>query len=304
MELSHLDTFVKVVQTGSFTRAAEQLHSQKAHVSRVVSQLEAGLGVRLLERTTRSLSLTEVGREFFERAVGILGAAEDARRAVQQAQGEPRGTLRLTCGVEFGMLAVNGWVRDYLLRHPGVNVDLEMTGRVVDIVHEGFDLAVRVGPLADSTLVARKLGDLHYGLFAAPGYLGRQPPPVVPQDLAQHALIRFSGSRQRLVWAFTRGTETQRIETAARLNANNSFAVRDAAIDGLGIAQLPLPLARPEVAAGRLRPVVADWQLPPAPVHAVFASARYLTPKVRSFIDLAVTSFASVTKSSLTTVDK
>lgn len=304
MELSHLETFVKVVQTGSFTRAAEQLHSQKAHVSRVVSQLEADLGVRLLERTTRSLSLTEVGREFFERAVGILGAAEDARRAVQQAQVEPRGTLRLTCGVEFGMLAVNGWVRDYLIRHPGVNVDLEMTGRVVDIVHEGFDLAVRVGPLADSTLAARKLGDLHYGLFAAPGYLRRQPPPAVPKDLAQHALIRFSGSRQRLVWAFTRETETQRIEPAARLNANNSFAVRDATIDGLGIGQLPWLLAGPSVAAGTLHPVLSDWQLPIAPVHAVFASARYLTPKVRSFIDLAVASFASVTKNSLTTLDK
>ena len=294
MELSHLDTFVKVVQTGSFTRAAEQLHSQKAHVSRVVSQLEADLGVRLLERTTRALSLTEVGREFFERAIGILGAAEDARRAVQQAQGEPRGMLRLTCGVEFGMLAVNGWVRDYLLRHSGVNVDLEMTGRVVDIVHEGFDLAVRVGPLADSTMAARKLGDLHYGLFAAPGYLRRQPPPVVPQDLAQHALIRFSGSRHRLAWAFTQGAETQRIEPAARLNVNNSFAVRDAAIDGLGIGQLPWLLAGPSVAAGTLHPVLTDWQLPSAPVHAVFASARYLTPKVRSFIDLAVTSFASM----------
>lgn len=291
MELNHLDTFVKVVQTGSFTRAAEQLHSQKAHVSRVVSQLEADLGVRLLERTTRSLSLTEVGREFFERAVGILGAAEDARRAVQQAQGEPRGTLRLTCGVEFGLLAVNGWVRDYLLRHPGVNVDLEMTGRVVDIVHEGFDLAVRVGPLADSTLAARKLGDLHYGLFAAPGYLRRQPAPAHPRDLAQHALIRFSGSRLRLVWTFTRGDETQRIEPAARLNANNSFAVRDAALDGLGIAQLPLLLAQPEVDAGQLLPVMADWALPTAPVHAVFASARYLTPKVRAFIDLAAAAF-------------
>jgi len=297
MELSHLDTFVKVVQTGSFTRAAEQLHSQKAHVSRVISQLEADLGVRLLERTTRSLSLTEVGREFFERAFGILGAAEDARRAVQQAHGEPRGTLRLTCGVEFGMLALNGWVRDYLIRHPGANVDLEMTGRVVDIVHEGFDLAVRVGPLADSTLAARKLGDLNYGLFAAPGYLQRQPQPLVPQDLAQHALIRFSGSRQRLVWAFTRGTETQRIEPAARLNANNSFAVRDAAIDGLGIGQLPWLLAGPSVSAGALHPVLTDWQLPSAPVHAVFASARYLTPKVRAFIDLAVTSFADVTAS-------
>ena len=291
MELSHLDTFVKVVQTGSFTRAAEQLHSQKAHVSRVVSQLEADLGVRLLERTTRSLSLTEVGREFFERAVGILGAAEDARRAVQQAQGEPRGTLRLSCGVEFGLLAVNGWVRDYLLRHPGVNVDLEMTGRVVDIVHEGFDLAVRVGPLADSTLAARKLGDLHYGLFAAPGYLRRQPAPAHPQDLAQHALVRFSGSRLRMAWTLTRGDDTQRIEPVARLNANNSFAVRDAALDGLGIAQLPLLLAQPEVESGRLLPVLADWALPTAPVHAVFASARYLTPKVSAFIDLAAAAF-------------
>ena len=293
MELSNLDTFVKVVQTGSFTRAAEQLRSQKAHVSRVVSQLESELGVRLLERTTRSLSLTEIGREFFERAVGILAAAEDARRAVQKAQGEPRGTLRLSCGVEFGMLAVNGWVREYLRRHPGVNVDLEMTGRVVDIVHEGFDLAVRVGPLADSTLAARKLGDLHYGLFAAPGYLRRHPPPRQPGDLAQHALIRFSGSRLRLVWTFTRGADTQRVEPVARLNANNSFAGRDAAVDALGIAQLPLLLAQPEVDAGRLVPVLADWQLPSAPVHAVFASARYLTPKVRAFIDLAVEAFAA-----------
>lgn len=293
MELSHLDTFVKVVQTGSFTRAAEQLHTQKAHVSRVVSHLEAELGVRLLERTTRSLSLTEIGREFFERAVGILGAADDARRAVQQAQGEPRGTLRLSCGVEFGMLAVNRWVRNYLLRHPHVNVDLEMTGRVVDLVHEGFDLAVRVGPLADSTLAARKLGELRYGLFAAPGYLHRHPPPRQPGDLAQHALIRFSGSRLRLVWTFTRGADTQRVEPVARLNANNSFAVRDAAVDALGIAQLPLLLAQPEVDAGRLVPVLADWQLPSAPVHAVFASARYLTPKVRAFIDLAVEAFAA-----------
>lgn len=291
MELSHLDTFVKVVQTGSFTRAAEQLRSQKAHVSRVVSQLEADLGVRLLARTTRSLSLTEVGREFFERAVGILGAAEDARRAVQQAHGEPRGTLRLTCGVEFGMVAVNRWVRDYLIRNPGVNVDLEMTGRVVDIVHEGFDLAVRVGPLADSTLAARKLGDLQYGLFAAPSYLRRQPSPAVPEDLAQHALIRFSGARLRLAWTFSRGADIQRIEPAARLNVNNSFAVRDAAVEGLGIGQLPWLLAAPMVAAGALQPVLADWQLPSAPVHAVFASARYLTPKVRAFVDLAVASF-------------
>jgi len=296
MELSHLDAFVKVVQTGSFTRAAELMRSQKAHVSRVISQLEAELGVRLLERTTRSLSLTEVGREFFERALALLGAADDARSAVQQMQGDPRGTLRLTCGVEFGLLAVNDWVRAYLQRHPGVNVDLEMTARVVDIVHEGFDLAVRVGPLADSTLAARKLGELHYGLFAAPAYLRRRAPPEAPSDLAQHDVIRFSGSKRRLVWSFTRGPQSQSIEPAARLSVNNSFAVRDAAIDGLGIAQLPLLLASPAVASGALQPVLADWLLPSAPVHAVFASARYLTPKVRAFIDLAAAAFGDAFK--------
>ena len=293
MELGHLNAFVKVVQTGSFTRAAEQLHSQKAHVSRVIGQLEAELGVRLLDRTTRSLSLTEVGREFFERALGILGAADDARRAVQLAQGEPRGTLRLTCGVEFGLMAVNGWVRAYLRRYPEMQADVEMTGRVVDIVHEGFDLAVRVGPLADSTLAARKLGELHYGLFAAPSYLERWPAPCDPADLQRHRLIRFSGSRRRLVWTFTRGADSQQIEPAARLNANNGLAVRDAAVDGLGIAELPWLLATPAVASGVLVPVLSDWQRPSAPVHAVFASARYLTPKVRAFIDLAVASFGS-----------
>ena len=293
MELSHLDTFVKVVQTGSFTRAAEQLRSQKAHVSRVVSQLESELGVRLLERTTRSLSLTEIGREFFERAVGILGAAEDARRAVQKAQGEPRGTLRLSCGVEFGLLAVNGWVREYLRRHPGVDVDVDMTGRLVDIVHEGFDLAVRVGPLADSTLAARKLGELRYGLFAAPGYVQRRSIPAHPDALGGHDLVRFSGGQQRGAWRLSRGQDTRTVEPKARLQVNNSFAVRDATLDGLGIARLPWVLAQPEVDAGRLVPVLADWQLPTAPVHAVFGSARYLTPKVRAFIDLAVEAFAA-----------
>ena len=288
MELSHLETFVKVVQTGSFTRAAEQLHSQKAHVSRVVSQLEADLGVRLLERTTRSLSLTEVGREFFERAVGILGAAEDARRAVQQAQVEPRGTLRLTCGVEFGMLAVNGWVRDYLIRHPGVNVDLEMTGRVVDIVHEGFDVAIRVGTLQDSSLNARLLGSLRYGLFASPACVQRHGVPAVPQDLSAHEVLAFVGGSHPGSWQLTQAGTTHRVEVRPRLKANNVFAVRDAAAAGLGIAQLPLVVAEPLLVQGGLVPVLADWSLPTVPVHAVFASARYLTPKVRSFIDLAV----------------
>ena len=288
MDLAALQAFVKVVQTGSFTRAAEALNTQKAHLSRVVSQLEQELGVRLLERTTRALSLTEIGREFFERAVGILGSVEDARRAVQKSQGEPRGTLRLTCGVEFGMIAVSGWIDRYLQQFPQVRVDADFTGRLVDIVHEGFDLAIRVGPLGDSSLAARRLGTLDYGLFAAPEYLSRRGAPDAPEALADHDTLVFAGGSHQPVWHLERAGRTTAVALSARLKANNVFAVRNAAMAGLGVAQLPLVVAAPAVEAGQLRPVLADWTPPGVPVHAVFASARYLTPKVRAFIDLAV----------------
>lgn len=288
MDLPALQAFVKVVQTGSFTRAADALHTQKAHLSRLVSQLEKELGVRLLERTTRALSLTEVGREFFERAVGILASVDDAQRAIQKAQGEPRGTLKLTCGVEYGMIAVSGWISAYLVRYPQMQVEADFTGRVVDMVHEGFDLAIRVGPLADSTLAARRLGDIAYGLFATPDYLMRHPPVEQPEDLARQTLLSFSGGSAQSSWNLTDGQRHHRMPVSARFKANNVFAVRDAALQGLGIAQLPTMVAADAVQAGRLQAVLPAWSAPAVPVHAVFASARYLTPKVRSFIDLAV----------------
>jgi DNA-binding transcriptional LysR family regulator len=291
MDLPSLQAFVKVVQTGSFTRAADALHTQKAHLSRVVSQLERELGVRLLERTTRALSLTEVGREFFERAVGILASVEDAQRVVQKAQGEPRGTLKLTCGVEFGMIAVSGWIDRYLQRYPQVRAEADFTGRLVDIVHEGFDLAIRVGPLADSTLAARKLGDLTYGLFASPDYVARRGVPEHPSDLATHDVLAFAGGSHRATWTLSKGGHEERLLLQPRLKANNVFAVRDAAIAGLGIAQLPQIVAAAQVSGRQLNAVLPGWSPPTVPVHAVFASARYLTPKVRGFIDLAVEAF-------------
>jgi len=294
MDLSTLQSFVKVVQAGSFTRAAEALVTHKARLSRVVSELERELGVRLLERSTRSLSPTEVGREFYERAVGILASVEDARRTVQRAQGAPRGTLKLTCGVEFGMIAVTGWIGRYLQRHPQVRVDADFTNRMVDIVHEGFDLAIRVGTLQDSSLNARPLGALSYGLFAAPGYLRDHGTPAQPDELSAHAVLAFTGGSHLVSWELTRDGLTQRPALHPRLRANNVFAVRDAAAEGLGIAQVPLVVARSLQAQGRLVPVLADWTLPSVPVHAVFASARYLTPKVRAFIDLAVEAMLEV----------
>lgn len=288
MDLTALQAFVKVVQTGSFTRAAEALNTQKAYLSRVVTQLEKELGVRLLERTTRSLSLTEIGREFYERAQGILASVHDAQRAVQKAQGEPRGTLKLTCGVEFGMIAVSGWVRRYMATYPNVRVDTDFTSRVIDIVHEGFDLAIRVGPLEDSMLVARKLGDLSYGLFASPKYLTKHPALTKPEDLTAYAVLTFAGGSHQAKWTLQRaGNAAVSVDLRPRLKANNVFVVRDAAIDGLGLAQLPLIIAAPAVKEKKLKLVLPDWSPPSVPVHAVFASARYLTPKVRAFIDLA-----------------
>lgn len=291
MELSTLQAFVKVVQTGSFTRAADALQTQKARLSRVVSQLERELSVRLLERSTRSLSLTEAGREFFERAQAILGSVDDAQRAMQRIQGEPQGTLRLTCGVEFGLVAVNGWIAEYLSAHPQVQVEADYSNRVVDIVHEGYDLAVRVGPLSDSSLAARRLGVLDYGLYASDAYLRRHGRPDSPQDLGRHALVVYAGMAPQGHWQLVRGDASERVKLQPRLRANTSLAVREALQRGLGIGLLPRRVAEPPGQAPALRRVLPAWATPEVPVHAVFASARYLTPKVRAFIDLAATKF-------------
>ena len=294
MDLVALEAFVKVVQTGSFTRAADALHTQKARLSRVVSQLERTLSVRLLERSTRALSLTEAGRELFERAQAILASVDDARQAMQRIHGEPQGTLRLTCGVEFGQVAVSGWIADYLCAHPQMQVEADYSNRVVDIVHEGFDLAVRVGPLADSALTARRLGLLDYGLYASADHLRRHGTPADPQDLGAHPQVVYAGAAPQGHWLLCRGADTRRVPLQPRLRVNSSLAARDALQRSLGIGLLPRRLAEPAGQPPRLQRVLADWALPEVPVHAVFASARYLTPKVRAFIDLAAANFRTV----------
>ncbi|XVJ70504.1 MAG: LysR family transcriptional regulator [Rhizobacter sp.] len=300
MTLEQLQIFVKVVQAGSFTRAAELTNTQKSHVSRVVRQLEAELGVKLLERTTRTLSVTEMGREVTDRALGILAAVEDTSRLAQQAQIEPRGQLRLTCGVEFGMLAVSGWVDEYLATYPEVTAEVEHTSRVVDLVQEGFDLAIRIGPVQESRLVARRLGELQYGLFACPKYLAQHGVPDDPEQLLQHRLVMFSGGSLKRGWELIPpphlGRTVTRVTGPARLRVNNSFAVREALLRSLGIGQLPLLVAADSVTNGQLISVLPHWQFAPVAVHAVYPSHRYLSPKVRAFIDLALVRFPEATR--------
>jgi LysR family transcriptional regulator for bpeEF and oprC len=286
MNIDELVVFVAVVRAGSFTAAARALGTQKAHASRVVSRLEKRLGARLLQRSTRALAMTEVGRELYERAVGILAALDETQAMIQRTQAEPQGVLKLTCGVELGLLVVNQWIRAFLKRYPLVRVDADFSDRVVDLIHEGFDLAIRVGDLADSSLSARPLGKIRYALYASPEYLGKHSTPSRPEDLLSHDLVMFIASSPP-AWHLENNGERIDVAARARLVVNNHVGARDATADGLGVGLLPRFQAAPYAEDGRLIEILPGWTRAPAPVHALFASSRYLTPKVRAFIDLA-----------------
>jgi LysR family transcriptional regulator, regulator for bpeEF and oprC len=294
MTLEQLRVLVKVVDAGSFTAAADVLGTQRSHVSRVIAQLEAELGVTLLERTTRRQSVSEAGRAVYERAVGVLAAIEDTVRVTQDLQAQPQGHLRITCGVAFGIAAVGEWVETFLARHPPCTAEIEYAGRELDLVHEGFDLAIRAGPLPDSRLAARRLGRFDYGLYASPAYVRRFGLPATPSALQEHGLVVFTGDgSQHKAWTLRHPEQREPVSIAApaRLRINAGAGVRSALLAGLGIGQLPQAVAAECVSDGRLVPVLAPWQPPAVDVFAVYPSNRYLTPKVRAFIDLAVELF-------------
>lgn len=300
MDLSRLEAFCKVVEAGSFTAAAEVLGTDKARLSRAVSALEAELGLRLLERSTRSLSVTDGGQAVYERARAILGAGDELLQFARAQQAEPSGTLRLTCSPDFALVAANRWVTGYLQRWPQMSVDMDFSSRLVDLVHEGFDLALRVGALEDSRLAARLLGPMRYGLYASPVYLARAGVPATPAQLREHTLLMFSTGSGRTDWTLLPpepGAAVERIErierrsgAPARVRAGSISLLLEACRAGLGIARLPLHTVQVHAAA-ELLPVLPAWTPQPVPVHAVFPSSRFIAPKVRAFIDHAVAHF-------------
>ena len=287
LNTDHLRLFLTVLAAGSFTRAADLAGSDKAHVSRVISRLEDQLGTRLLNRSTRALSATDAGQELAGRARAILDALAEAEDALRGRADRPRGRLRIACGTEFGLLAVNGWIATLLREWPDLRVEADFSNRVADIVHEGFDLAIRVGRLPDSDLVARRLGEVAYGFYAAPAFLAAHGRPGHPGELRGEGFIGFTGSPAEV----TDGTGTARLPEPPRMRANTNMAVRDLAVAGLGVALLPAFQAAPFVAAGALVPVLEGWTRPPVPVHAVMASARLPSAAVRAFIEVARASF-------------
>ena len=288
-----LATFAKVVEQGSFARAADRLSVSTSAVSRQVAELEAHLDVRLLNRTTRRLSLTEAGQAFFERCVQLLADLEETESSVRSTALEPKGTLRVTCGVTFGERHLAPAIAEFAGLHPQVSFDVDLSDRVVDLVEEGFDLAIRIGAVGHQALVSRRIGSTQFVCCASPAYLVRHPAPVTPADLEQHACLGYTYAAVTNAWTFESrdGTRhTPRITPRHRLN--NGRMLAEFAAAGLGIVLEPDFIVAPEVRSGRLQRLLTDYQPPRSPIAAVYPSRRHLSAKVRSFVDFLAARYA------------
>lgn len=288
MNIKQLKAFVKVVEAGSFTKAADILGSQKSHVSRTISQLETQLKVRLLSRSTRRLGLTPEGKDFYERAVAILQAIDEAQTAMQEVNSRPAGHLKVACGNEFGQLAVIHWIHAFLKQYPDVTLEADFSNRKVDLLHEGFDLGIRLGYQKDSPLYAKKLGEIEYGVFGHSAF-----PNVhmikTPSDLNTHKLCVFSGGKHHLEWRFQHRKTGQKVsvQPVPHLSINNSFGVKTALGAQLGVGILPRLIVDKDLKTDVLTEILTDWEIPSVPVYAVYPEIKYKTPKVRCFIEVA-----------------
>src|SRR5215471_374237 len=284
MDLNELLVFTRVVQAGSFSAAAALLKMPKSSVSRQVSDLEERIGARLLQRTTRRLGLTDAGRIYFERAAPIVAEIEQADRAVSELQASPRGLLRVTVPLSFSVLGP--MIASFLEKYPEVRAELVSTDRVVDLVKEGFDVAIRAGHLIDSTLVARRLGNIKSVLIAAPAYLKRHPRLKSPSDLEKHACIAFIPVPRPTLWTLHFGERKVDVAISARMMTNDGDLILAAARAGIGVAWLPEQFCAEDLRLGQVKRVLENWSSPETPVHAVYPTARHLSPKVSAFVDL------------------
>lgn len=279
-------TFAQVVESGSFARAAEKLDLSTTAVSRQVSDLEAHLQTRLLNRTTRKLSLTETGTAFLARCVQLLHDLEEAEAEASKAAVEPRGTIRLTAPMTFGVRHLAPQLAGFLAAHPGVKFDVQLSDRLVDLVEEGFDLGIRIGGTGGENLVARRLGETRLVPCASPEYLEKHGAPKTPADLARHNCFTYEYAEPGNQWRFVdaKGAE-HKVRVAGTLHTNNGDLLADAAVRGVGIVCEPDFVVGPEIEAGRLVPVLKDYSIPPLPIYAVYPTRRHLSAKVRVFLD-------------------
>jgi DNA-binding transcriptional LysR family regulator len=286
--------FAQVVESASFARAAERLDLSTSAVSRHVGDLEAHLQTRLLNRTTRRLSLTETGRAFYSRCVQLLADLDEAEQEASKAAVEPRGTIRVTSSITFGIRHLAPEIARFLAAHPGVKFDVELSDRIVDLVAEGFDLAIRAGPPGGENLVARRLCETRIVPCASPAYLKTHGAPKTPEDLAAHNCFTYEYASPQGQWRFLDRDGAERVvQVRGTLHSNNGDLSVEAAALGVGIALEPDFIAGPDIRAGRLVPLLQDFSMPPLPIYAVYPTRRHLSAKVRVFVDFLVAQFAA-----------
>ncbi|ARU59178.1 LysR family transcriptional regulator [Oleiphilus messinensis] len=283
--------FVTVIEMGGFSPAAIKLGISKSAVSKRITQLEEHLGVKLLHRTTRKLSLTEAGEYFYHHARIASQAAQDAEDAVAQLQGDPQGRLRISIPMSFGRMYIAPIVPEFLRRYPKISLELVLDDKFTDLIGDGFDLAVRLGDLKDSSLVAKKLTYLRNILCASPEYLSANGIPVRLEDLKQHNCLAFSYSQDVREWYFSKNNVTRAIEISGNYQVNNSEALREAMIQGVGIGRLPSFVANPEIKAGRLVSLFDEYEMPGKSMYAVYSQRQFLPAKVRVFINFMAENF-------------
>ncbi|MCP2091523.1 UNVERIFIED_ORG: DNA-binding transcriptional LysR family regulator [Paraburkholderia sediminicola] len=284
MQLDDMRIFVATVDAHNFTAAAKRLALSKQFVSRRVMALEEALGVQLLIRNTRKLAVTELGQEFYERARRILGEVEDAEQAMSLRRAGPRGLLRVSAPMSFGMMHLSPLVASFLREHADVRFDMELSDRTVDVVGEGFDMAIRIGALPDSTLIAQKLVDVRMVVCCSPGYVRRRGAPVVPADLARHSCLLY-GHGGVVSWDFVVDGVSKGVEVSGPLRANNGELVRDAAVAGLGIVRLPDFIVAEAVGSGLLVTVLEEFLPSAATVYAVYPQHRQSSVSIRVFVE-------------------
>lgn len=289
-QIEDMQIFVTTVDTQSFTAAADRLGLSKQFVSRRVMALEERLGARLLVRTTRRLSITDTGRAYYERAVKILQDVDEAEQLVANQNAEPRGTLRLTAPMTFGTMHLGPAIARFMANCPEVTIELDLSDRFVDVVGEGYDMAVRIGQLGDSTLVARAIAPTQLLLCASPAYLAQHGTPAAPAELKQHQCLLYGHSRN-VDWPLTERGRPITLPVSGRLRANNGELARDAAVAGLGIALLPTFIIGEALRSGALVTVLDAYAPPPLTIYAVYPQHRQQSRTVKVFTDFLRTTF-------------
>lgn len=293
-KFQEMASFVAVVDAGSFVGAADALGLSKAAVSRHVAELEQRLGARLLHRTTRRLSLTDDGQLFYARAKEMLAAVDEAESEISSRSGEPSGRLRINAPLSFGVLHLAPLWPRFARMHPKLSLDIDLSDRVVDLVEEGYDLAVRITNLPNSQLVSRQLATTRMVCCASPHYLAEHGTPVHPSELAQHATISYSYWASRDEWTFTAPDgDTVVVRTRARLHANNGDTCRAAALEHLGIILQPDFLVADDLRSGTLVELMPGFQVLTLGIHAVYPSRKHLPVKTRRLVDFLVEAFAA-----------